>query len=124
KPRWEMWVVEGLEGGDHFAITTKVHHCMIDGMSSVDLLAVLLTPAPTESFDEPPRWLPRPAPSGWQLVTAELGRRLRAPFAALGGLGALLESAADPRSDLRVMWRALRMMLRSSLRIVSNTPIN
>ena len=124
KPLWEMWIVEGLEGGEHFAMTSKVHHCMIDGMSSVDLLAVLLTPTATEAVDEPPRWLPRPAPSGWQLLACELRRRLRAPFVTFASLGAIWEHATDPRSDLRVTLRALRTMLGSSLRIVSDTPIN
>ena len=36
KPLWEMWVVEGLEG-DRFALITKTHHCMIDGVAGVDL---------------------------------------------------------------------------------------
>src|SRR4029077_1140764 len=49
KPLWEMWIVEGLEGGDRFAVITKIHHCMIDGMSSVDLLEVLLTPTPPDT---------------------------------------------------------------------------
>ena len=55
KPLWEMWIVEGLEGGEHFAVITKVHHCMIDGMSSVDLLEVLLSPMPNAATDPAPR---------------------------------------------------------------------
>src|SRR6185295_5819616 len=90
KPLWEMWIVEGLEGGDRFAMVSKVHHCMIDGMSSVDLLAVLLTPTPSDTAADPPRWLPRPAPTGWQLLAAETARRLWAPLSALGSLGAVL----------------------------------
>ncbi|NIR38462.1 MAG: hypothetical protein GWN79_15075, partial [Actinobacteria bacterium] len=43
RPLWEIWVVEGLEG-DRFALITKVHHCMIDGLSGVDLLKVTLSP--------------------------------------------------------------------------------
>ena len=65
KPLWEMWVVEGLEGGDRFAIVSKIHHCMVDGMSSVDLLAVLLTIEPTDHADPPVRWVPRPLPTWW-----------------------------------------------------------
>ena len=45
RPLWEMWVVEGLEG-DRFAIISKVHHCMIDGISGVDILRVLLSLSP------------------------------------------------------------------------------
>ncbi len=45
RPLWEMWIVEGLEGG-RFAMISKVHHCMIDGISGVDIFEVLLDPSP------------------------------------------------------------------------------
>ncbi len=124
KPLWEMWVVEGLEGGEHFALITKVHHCMVDGMSSVDLLAVLLTPAPTEAIEAAPKWLPRPVPSWWQMLDAETRRRIGVPFEALRGIRGIFEAARDPRSDLRTMFRSFRGMLGSSLRTVSDTPLN
>jgi diacylglycerol O-acyltransferase len=124
KPLWEMWIVEGLQGGEHFAVITKVHHCMIDGMSSVDLLTVLLAIAPGDTIEPPPRWLPRPAPDWWQLLGAETLRRAQAPFAAARGFRHMIEESSDPRSNVRVMLRAMRDMLRSSLRFVSDTPLN
>jgi WS/DGAT/MGAT family acyltransferase len=126
KPLWEMWVVEGLEGGDHFAILSKIHHCMVDGMSSVDLLAVLLTIEPTDHVDPPVRWVPRPRPTWWQMLSAETGRRARIPFESISvaGIGQVLADVRDPRSDIRTMWRVARGMLRSSLRTVSDTPLN
>src|SRR4029453_15927798 len=56
KPLWEMWVVEGLEHG-HFAIVTKAHHCMIDGVGSVELTGSVVrpTPDPDPSLEEPDR---------------------------------------------------------------------
>ena len=45
KPLWEMWVVEGLEE-DHFALITKAHHALVDGISGVDLASVILDTAP------------------------------------------------------------------------------
>ncbi len=124
KPLWEMWVVEGLAGGDRFAIITKIHHCMIDGMSSVDLLEVLLTPMPGETVEPGPRWLPRPAPTWWQLLRAETVRRAALPVEALAGFRESWARAQDPRSDLRAMLRAVRDTVSSGLRTVSDTPLN
>ena len=50
KPLWEINVVEGLEG-DRFAIVSKIHHCMIDGIAGVDLMAVLLSLNPVEELE-------------------------------------------------------------------------
>src|ERR1700760_4017959 len=40
KPLWENWLVEGLEG-DRFALISKTHHALVDGISGVDLASVL-----------------------------------------------------------------------------------
>ena len=59
KPLWEMWLIEGLEGGG-FAIVTKTHHALIDGISGVDLATVLfdLGPTPTEIPHPDEAWEP------------------------------------------------------------------
>ena len=124
KPLWEMWIVEGLEGSDRFAMVTKIHHCMVDGVSSVDLLEVLLSSEPVEKIERAPRFVPRPAPSGLQLALSEAVRRIRAPINAALDLRRVFRDAEDPRSDLRAMLRAIRSTLSSSLRTVSDTPIN
>src|SRR5437763_86139 len=41
KPLWELWVVEGLDEGG-WALISKSHHCMVDGVAATDLLSVLL----------------------------------------------------------------------------------
>ena len=82
KPLWEMWVVEGLEG-DRFAIVTKVHHCMIDGVGSVDLMGAVMrtTPDPDPALAQPPpQWIPRPAPEGFDLFFRELSHRAATPL--------------------------------------------
>lgn len=57
KPLWDMWLVEGLER-DRFALLTKTHHAMVDGISGVDIGTVL--------FDVEPVPQPAPAENGWQ----------------------------------------------------------
>ena len=51
KPLWEIWMVEGLED-DRFALITKTHHALIDGIAGVDLATVLfdISPEPAGSL--------------------------------------------------------------------------
>ena len=42
KPLWELWAVEGLEDG-RWALLSKVHHCMVDGVAATDLMSVMFS---------------------------------------------------------------------------------
>src|SRR5512141_1797056 len=61
KPLWEFWLVDGLHG-DRFAVIAKTHHCMIDGISGVDLAGALLDTSAEAPREQAPPWTPRPAP--------------------------------------------------------------
>ena len=74
KPLWELWLVEGLQGG-RFALVNKLHHCMVDGISAVNVLSAWFSPDPHAPARRPSRWRPRPAPSSTDLALGELQRR-------------------------------------------------
>jgi WS/DGAT/MGAT family acyltransferase len=79
KPLWEIWIAEGLDDG-RWAFISKVHHCMVDGVSATDLLSVLLD---SEREGEPPipdSWEPQPEPSSAQLVARALAERASSPY--------------------------------------------
>ena len=80
KPLWELWCVEGLEEG-RFALVSKTHHCMIDGISGVDIATVLLdrTRATGSQVLTAP-WRPRPAPSGRELLLDSVRHQLTHPL--------------------------------------------
>ncbi|MFO0679482.1 MAG: wax ester/triacylglycerol synthase family O-acyltransferase [Polyangiaceae bacterium] len=97
KPLWEMWLIEGL-GDDRFAILSKTHHCMIDGVSGVDLASVLMDT--DRGSTEPPKpapWTPRPAPSRTELVAASLRDQVLSPFGLVRGA---FDPAAEGRKTL------------------------
>jgi len=71
KPLWELWLVEGLEGG-RFAMLNKLHHCMVDGISAVNVLSVFLSPDPATPALRPSIWRPRSAPSAMELASEGL----------------------------------------------------
>jgi len=70
RPLWEFWFVEGLgaEGGSEHrgevAIIQKTHHCLVDGISAVDLAMMLYDLTPEVTRYDPPPWRPSPPPSG------------------------------------------------------------
>ncbi|HXZ84830.1 MAG TPA: wax ester/triacylglycerol synthase family O-acyltransferase [Myxococcota bacterium] len=123
RPLWEMWVVEGLED-DRFAIISKTHHCMIDGISGVDIMRVLMSPEPDEEIPVEPTWVPRPAPSAFELLRHEWTRRAWLPFEILRGAASLVRQAEDVRFDLMTRLRAIQETLGGSLRLPSETPLN
>ena len=67
KPLWELWLVQGLEGG-RFAIINKTHHALVDGVSGVDITTVLFDTSPTPTPIAPESWTPAPEPSDAALV--------------------------------------------------------
>ena len=62
KPLWEIWLVDRVEDG-RFAMITKTHHCLVDGVSGVDIATVLFDAEPDpRPPPEPPRpWYPSPS---------------------------------------------------------------
>jgi len=118
KPLWELWLVEGLADGA-FALLSKSHHAMIDGIAGVDLGTVLFDLGPEgralEEGLEP--WTPDPEPSPLDLLAAgvagmtkaSLGvaaktvgsltrpeRALEEATVAVEGLGEIIWAAANP----------------------------
>jgi len=57
RPLWEAWLIEGLKDG-RWALISKVHHCMVDGIGGNDLLAAIFDSGPTSSGLRPPRGIP------------------------------------------------------------------
>lgn len=106
RPLWELYVIEGVEGGKYIAQLTKVHHATIDGASGAAMLADMLSVDPTyRPHDEPAAWDTEPLPSDADLLRATVAEYLRRPekFVRLS-VQTLREIAASSQSGgLRVL---------------------
>lgn len=82
RPLWEMYLVEGLDDGC-FAVITKSHQSLVDGLAAVDIAQVMLDTTPDASLGPPDVWQPRPEPSGAELLSAALTEAVARPAAAV-----------------------------------------
>lgn len=96
KPLWEMWFVEGLEGG-RFALLSKIHHALADGISGVDLMSALIVPDPQYQPEPAPTWMPRQPPGGWEMLSDQAVRGVTLPLKALVEAALSREAAPSPR---------------------------
>src|SRR6185503_19213682 len=95
-----------------------------DGVGAVDLATVLLSPTADDTIEDAPRWTPRPAPSGRELLRDELWRFARTPLtaasmawralAADGGISRAIADSATP------VWE----LVRAGMKGAADTPLN
>jgi diacylglycerol O-acyltransferase / wax synthase len=102
KPLWEIWVVEGVEGG-RFALVCKTHHALVDGISGVDIVTVLfdLSPEPTKPPEPERRWLPAPMPSRTQLLSEALLERATVPTEIVRSVRAVFRAPRQIAGGIR-----------------------
>jgi WS/DGAT/MGAT family acyltransferase len=94
KPLWEIWMVEGLED-DRWALLSKVHHCMVDGVAATDMMSLMFGETP-EQRTNGEVWRADPEPSGLELIAYSARHRIR-----------------DPAAQVRFALRAPREVLRA-----------
>jgi diacylglycerol O-acyltransferase / wax synthase len=105
KPLWEAWLVEGLED-DRWAIISKVHHCMVDGVAGSDLMQLIFDLTPDAAHGEPKDWTPQRSPSSVSLVAGAVAETVTHPVRQLsslpsvGGAGRVVKRLADSTRTL------------------------
>jgi len=121
KPLWEMWIVEGLDEG-RWALVSKFHHCMVDGVAGTDLLAVLLDRQRVPGPPARDTWEPEAAPDGVVLLTRALAHNLLSPLEAMRDLPAPGEIVRVGKQAARGLWR-LRDVFRPTTPSSLNGPV-
>lgn len=124
RPLWELWVVEGLED-DRWAIISKTHHALIDGISGVDLATVLCTLDP-EMPEEPKLgpWSPKPTPGTSQLMGRSLQNTARDLIAGATGALRAVQQPEEAARKVRDVARGVGSLAWASLAPAPSSPLN
>jgi diacylglycerol O-acyltransferase len=108
KPLWEMWVVEGLSEG-RWGFITKLHHCMVDGVSGAELLAVVLDSERDPELAPVDDWHAERQPLGAELALHALAKRAVSPYEQLRAARSAARSPGravrDAATTARGLWR-------------------
>jgi diacylglycerol O-acyltransferase len=100
KPLWELWMVEGMRDG-RWALLSKVHHCMVDGVAATDLMSVMFSDETAREAPSPAalerRWSAAPEPSSVDVLLRTLVRRA----SPAGQLETIKRALQTPRETLR-----------------------
>jgi WS/DGAT/MGAT family acyltransferase len=125
RPLWEVYLVEGLSKG-RFAVVTKTHHAMIDGVHALDIAHVIVDSVPDGVPGEPHQpWRPTRSPSGLELVTGALVDAVRRPTQVIDLVRGGVNDAVNV--GLRAMESAgavLSTVARSAARPAPESPLN
>lgn len=89
KPLWEIWMVEGLDD-DRWTMLSKVHHCLVDGVSGAELLAVILDLSPDVPAPVDDRWHPAMEPSPLRLTRDAAVGLVSSPYEQVRAVGSML----------------------------------
>ncbi|WP_214405929.1 WS/DGAT/MGAT family O-acyltransferase [Pseudonocardia lacus] len=119
RPLWEVYLVEGLADGG-FAVVTKTHHAMVDGLASMDIGTALLDPTPQPRPTEPDDWRPAPEPSGLELAASAAGEALLRPRMVLDRAG---RAAVDVRETVDRVSRAMQGVVSAGRTAVTTRPV-
>ncbi|HEY8304108.1 MAG TPA: wax ester/triacylglycerol synthase family O-acyltransferase [Solirubrobacteraceae bacterium] len=142
RPLWEMWLIEGLDPAmdglgaspdgrhspphDRFALISKTHHSLIDGIAGVDLATVLFDvspePAPISHSGRP--WKPKPEPDSTELVAAGLRGAARAGVEMVGGAVSALTHPERSLERAREAAEGIGEIVWAGLNPAPATPLN
>ncbi|HXM55747.1 MAG TPA: wax ester/triacylglycerol synthase family O-acyltransferase [Candidatus Dormibacteraeota bacterium] len=115
RPLWEMWMVEGLQDG-RWAVVSKTHHCMVDGVAGTDLLGVIFDRSRRPRPQRETPWAPDREPGDLRLLADACVNGIAEPVSRLGGLAGLLRApltqpgkALDLVADVAAEWLLPRL---------------
>ena len=106
RPLWEAWLLEGLKGG-RWAILSKVHHCVVDGIGGNDLMTAVFDIDPRAECPASAAWVPEPEPAMMDLMAASLREAAIGSVQQMAALSDRLGQPLPPAGEILEYGRGL-----------------
>jgi len=125
KPLWETWLVQGLEQ-NRFALISKTHHALVDGVAGVDLATVLfdLSPVPEPTVHEGEPWAPAPEPSAVELAARGIKGLVKTPVKLATRAAVAATRPAEALDATRTAVEGIGQVAWATLNPAPETPLN
>ena len=117
KPLWELWLVEGL-AEDRWALISKVHHCMVDGVAGTDLMQLMFDLQPDATHESVKDWTPRRSPSTLEIMAGSVTESLTNPLQQLAnspGLGSPVRAVRELAASGRTLAQSVPSLAKQAI---------
>jgi diacylglycerol O-acyltransferase len=126
RPLWELWFVDGVDGGEHVGLIHKSHHTLTDGISGIDIATVLLDFAREPTVLDPDGWSPAPPPDPSRLVVDTVREQLTRPAEMASTVRRATDAPRDAVDRATGLGRSIGSLLGGQLvapRLFLNGPV-
>jgi diacylglycerol O-acyltransferase len=124
KPLWEVWLVQGFEEGK-FALISKTHHALVDGVAGVDIATVLFDSEPVpQTPDDGEIWTPEPVPSDLDLVAEGVKGLVRTPLSLAGRAIGAIQRPSRSLEQVREAAEGLGEVVWAGMNPAPDVPLN
>lgn len=126
RPLWELWFVDGVDGGEHVGLIHKSHHTLTDGISGVDIATVLLDFTVEPTVLDHDGWTPVPAPDPPRLVVDTIRERMTRPTEVVSTLRRATDAPRDALDRATGLGRSIGSLLDGQIvapRLFLNAPV-
>ena len=124
KPLWEVWLIQGFEEGQ-FALISKTHHALVDGVAGIDIATVLFDLGPVPAQIEPGEsWTPQPEPSDAELVAEGIKGLVRTPLWIAGRAVGALQNPGHSLEEAREAAEGIGEIVWAGMNPAPDVPLN
>lgn len=124
RPLWEVYLIEGLAGG-RFAVVTKSHQAMVDGVNALDIAHVVVDGKSDSEVVVADAWRPAREPSDVELIASAFVDAVRRPSQIADNVrGAITDVKAVGRPVMSAVGSVVSTVARTAVRPAPASPLN